>query len=56
MLLLIVLIMKDTANIRWVMKNGHLYEALTMNQILPSVKPRAPLPQLNLLNTNLNNN
>eukprot|EP00026_Physarum_polycephalum_P003102 Phypoly_transcript_03111.p1 GENE.Phypoly_transcript_03111~~Phypoly_transcript_03111.p1 ORF type:complete len:824 (+),score=125.62 Phypoly_transcript_03111:125-2473(+) len=38
----------NTENVKWVMKNGHLYDASTMNQILPVAKERAPLPALNL--------
>jgi imidazolonepropionase-like amidohydrolase len=45
-------IILDTANIQWVMKNGYLYEASTMDQILPTLKARAPLPQLNLFTVN----
>lgn len=36
-----------TANVKWVMKNGYVYDAQTMDQIYPVQKTRAPLPQIN---------
>jgi len=38
----------NTENVSWVMKNGHLYNAFSMDQLLPVRLSRSPLPELNI--------
>lgn len=42
-----IALLEDTAAVQWVMKNGVIYNAATMDVLYPSQSPRAPLPQLN---------
>jgi len=41
-------LLTTTENVMYVMKNGHLYETPSLNEIFPKNVTRAPLPQLNL--------
>jgi len=40
----------NTANVMWVFKDGHLYNAPSLDQVLPFEQPRATLPKLNVEN------